>query len=78
MSTKKIIVELWQKIDDNQAACLNGGEMKIYISGQVQAAQWAGDNRMQVNFFSPNQASSYYDYYPHKNGYSCYYNHHSY
>jgi hypothetical protein len=79
MNTKKITVELWKKIDDNQAECLNGGEMKIYINGQVQAHQWAGDNRMQVNFFSPNQSSSYdYYYYPHKNGYSCYYNYHSY
>jgi hypothetical protein len=80
MSTKKIIVELWKKIDDNQAACLNGGEMKIYIGGQVHAYQWTGDNQTQVNYFSPHEVSSYSGYYAHKHsyGYGCYRNYHSY
>jgi hypothetical protein len=82
MNTKKITVELWKKIDDNQAESLNGGEMKIYISGQVHTYQGAGDNRTQVNYFSPHEVSSYYGYHAHKHsygyGYGCYRNYHSY
>jgi hypothetical protein len=81
MSNKKINIELWKKIDDNQAECLNGGEMKIYIAGQVQAYQCSGDNRTQVNYFSPTEVSSYYGYYSHKYGYGygygCYRHYHS-
>ena len=68
MKNFKTTVNLWSKIDDNQAANLSGGVgyMKLTIAGGIGTAQTDGDDSSRVKVYEIGNPSHYYSFRLHK------------
>jgi hypothetical protein len=62
----KKTVNLWDRIDDDRAEKLNGGDgsgyMNIYIGGDVGTLQYDGNDKVKLNLYPLGKAPKHYNF----------------